>query len=95
LKAHHNSRPDVVTLDITIKEAHLTDVVIPNSHNSCSTIPKKLLKYTGINEELTRIWQPNLVCVVPFVPSTMGTVSKSLHDSLKMLSVRHGLYVVM
>jgi hypothetical protein len=91
LKALHNSRPDVVTLDITVKEAHLMDVVFPNSHNFYSTITKKLLKYTGINEELTRIWQPNLVCVVLFVPSTTGTVSKSLYDSLKMLSVHHGL----
>jgi len=28
-----NNRPNIVILDRTIKEAHLIDVTIPNSHN--------------------------------------------------------------
>jgi len=37
------------------------DVVIPNSHNFYSTIIETPLKYTGVNEELRRIWQLNAV----------------------------------
>ena len=35
------------------------DVAIPNSHNFYSTIIETLLKYTGVNEELRKIWQLN------------------------------------
>ena len=71
------------------------DVVIPNSHNFYSTITEKLLKYTDVNKKRTRIQYLNAVFIVPLVLSTMGIVSKSLHDSLKLLSVHHGLYVIM
>ena len=53
------------------------DVAIPNSHNFYSTIIETFLKYTGINEELRRIWQLNAVCIVPLVVFTIANVSKS------------------
>jgi hypothetical protein len=52
----HN-RPDIVILHRTIKEAHLTDVAIPNHHNLHSTITKMLQMFTVLKEELIRIWQ--------------------------------------
>ena len=40
-----NNRPDIVMLDKTIKEEHLIDVTIPNSHNLYRSIIKKLQTY--------------------------------------------------
>jgi hypothetical protein len=48
----HNSRQGAVILDKSIKEANLTDIAIPNSHNLHGTITKKLQKYTDLKEEL-------------------------------------------
>jgi hypothetical protein len=52
-------------LEKPIKEAYFTDVSIPNSRNLCSTITKKLQKYTNLKEELIKIWQLNADCIVP------------------------------
>jgi hypothetical protein len=38
LRTIHNNRPDIVIVDKTIKEAHLIDIAIPNSHSLHSTI---------------------------------------------------------
>jgi hypothetical protein len=40
----HNNKPDIVLLDETIKEAHLIDVAILDSHNLYSTIAERLQK---------------------------------------------------
>ena len=53
----HNSRPDIVTLDKTIKAEHLINVAIPNSHNHHRTTTEKLQKYTGLKEEYIRRWR--------------------------------------
>jgi hypothetical protein len=52
----HNNRPNVVTFDKTIKEAHSIYAAIHNSHNLHSTITEKVQKYTVLKEELVRIW---------------------------------------
>jgi len=44
----HTNTPDIAVLDQTIKEAHLRDEAIPNSHNLHSTIAKNLLKFTDL-----------------------------------------------
>ena len=40
----------MVTFDKTIKEAHLIDAAIPNSHNLHITITEKLQQYTDLKE---------------------------------------------
>jgi len=41
----HNNRLDVVVIKVTIKEAHLADVAIPNANKPRSTIKDRLQKY--------------------------------------------------
>jgi hypothetical protein len=53
----HNSRPYTVILDKTIKEAHSTEVAIPNSHSLHSTVTEKLRKYIDLKGEFIRTWQ--------------------------------------
>jgi len=48
---------DITIFDKVIKEAYLTDVAIPNSHNFHSTITEKLQKYTNLKVEEIIIWQ--------------------------------------
>jgi hypothetical protein len=72
----HNNRPDIVTLDKTIKEAHFIYVAIPSSHSLHSTITEKLQKYTHLKEEPIRIWQMKTALVV----STTGIIPYKLHE---------------
>ena len=48
----HNNRADIVILTKAIKEAHLIDVAIPNSHNLHSTINE--------NTWSTKTWKKGL-----------------------------------
>ena len=91
----HNNRPDIVTLDKTVKAAQLVYAAIANSHNLRSTITEKFQKYTDLTEELIRIWQLQMACTVPPVLFAAGIIPNKLHDSLKLLSLRSALYIVM
>jgi hypothetical protein len=91
----HNNRPDIIILDNTIKEAYLIDVALPNSHNLHSIITEKLQKYTGLKEELIRIWQLKTAYMIPLVLSTTGTIPNKLRENLKPLNLRPALYILM
>ena len=89
-------------LDITIKEAYLClfDVSISNVHNFCSTFSEREAPYTDIKEELTRIWQMDMVYIVPLVsycPQRISTLppspppKKNIYDSLKRLSLQQAI----
>jgi hypothetical protein len=84
---------DIVILDKTIKELYLTDTAIPNSHNLHSTITE-LQKYTALKEEHMRIWQLKTAYIIQLVPSTMVIIPNKLHGSLKLLNLRHALYIL-
>ena len=81
----HNNRPDIFILDKSIKEAYVIDVAIPNSHNLCSTMTRKLQQCTVLKEELIRKWQLKTACVIPLVLPTKGIIPNKLHKSLKLL----------
>jgi len=78
-----------------MKAAHLVDVAIPNSHNLCSTMTRKLHQYTVLKEELIRIWQLKIVYVIPLVLPTKGIVPNKLHKSLKLLTLHPAVYILM
>jgi hypothetical protein len=48
----NNNRLDIVILDKTIKEAHLIDVAVPNSHTLHNTITEKPQKYTDLEDDV-------------------------------------------
>jgi hypothetical protein len=73
-RAIHNSRPDIVVLDKTVKAAKLIDVAVANSHNFYCTITEKLHKCTDFTEELITIWQQKTACTVPPVLFTAGII---------------------
>jgi hypothetical protein len=63
-------------LDKTIKEEYLLDLATPNSQNLHSTLTKELQKYADMNEELIRIWQLKMACIVVLVLSTVCIIRK-------------------
>ena len=63
----HNNRADIVILNKIIKEAHLIDVTIPNSHSLHSTINEKCLQYTDLKEGLLRIQQLKIAYIILLV----------------------------
>jgi hypothetical protein len=69
-----NNRQDKVIRNKTNKEAHSTDVAVPNSHNIHNTITEKLQKYSDLKEELTRRWQLKTPCIIPTAISTAGII---------------------
>ena len=91
----HNNRPDVVVLKVTIKQAYLADVGIPNANKPRSTITERLQKYTDLKEELIKTRKLNAVYIVPLVLSTTGTIPNKLHESLKLLNLRPSLFFLM
>ena len=91
----NNNRPDMIVLDKTIKEACLTDVAIPNSHNLHSTIIEKLRKYTDLKEEFVRIWELKMAYVIPLVLSKTCIIPHLPHEILKLLHLHPALYITM
>jgi hypothetical protein len=91
----HNNRPDIVTVDDTIKEACLIDVTNPNSHNLHSTMTRKPQKYANLKEKLIRMWQQKTTHIIPPVLSTAAIALNKLHDSFKLLTLRPALFVTM
>jgi len=47
-----------------------------------------------MKEKLTTMWQLNAYYIVPLVLCTTGIVPNKSQDGLKLLSLRHGLYIV-
>jgi hypothetical protein len=47
----------IIIITTTIKEAYVTDVAIPSSHNLHSIITDKLRMCTDLIEGFTRIWK--------------------------------------
>jgi hypothetical protein len=45
----HNSRLDIASLDRTIKEAYLTDLAFPNSHNPTTPLAR--------NSKIIKTWK--------------------------------------
>jgi hypothetical protein len=88
------TREHIVTLDRSIREEYLIDVVITNNH-FYSTIREKPQKYTDLKEELTRIWQLNVVYIEPLMSSTKGIVPNKIHTGMKLLYLCPGLYILM
>jgi hypothetical protein len=64
-------------LDKTIKEAHLVDAAIPNSHNLHSTNTGRLQQYTELKREPTRRQQLKTAHTLPPVLSTEGITSNN------------------
>jgi len=71
----------------TTKEAYLTDVAIPNSHNLHSTSTDRLQKYADTKAELTRIRQMNPVYAAPLASPTAVIIRNKSHDRQKLLSL--------
>jgi len=78
-----------------LKYAYLIDVAIPNSHNLHSTVSDKLQKYTELRKERLGIWRLKTVYIIPRVLSTTGVITNELLESLKLLKLCPGLYILM
>ena len=91
----HNNSPDIVVLHKTIKEEYLIYAAISNSHNLHSTNTDKLQKYTDLIEQLTSPLQLQTTYIIPPGLSTSGKIPNELHESLRLLNLRPGLYIVM
>ena len=63
----HNNRPVRVMLDKTIKQEYLSlfHVSISYNQNLYSTFSEREAPYTDTKEELTRIWQMDVVYIIP------------------------------
>jgi hypothetical protein len=91
----HNHRPDTVTLDKTVKQAHSVDVAIPSNHNLHSTVTEKLEKHTDLTEGLKSMWQLKTACLIPLLLSTADVIPDKLHERLKLLNLHPALYILM
>lgn len=94
-KTIHYNRPDITLVDKTTKTAYLIDITVPNTHNIQKAVAEKINKYTDLKEEVLRIWKLEKVFIVPLVLSTTGVIPKSLHTSLKILSLPTTTYFTM
>jgi len=94
-RTSHNSRPDRVVLDKTIKEWYPVGAAIPDSLNFHSTITEKLQKYRDLKEELIRMWQLKTAHMMSLVPSKMGMFPNKLYESIELLNLRPGIYIIM
>jgi len=90
-----NSRPDRVVLDKTIKEWYSVGAAIPDGHNLHSTITEKLHKYRYLKEELIRMWQLKTANMMSLVLSKMGMFPNKLYESIELLNLRPGIYIIM
>jgi hypothetical protein len=77
------------------KNAFLTDIAVPNTHNLAKTITDKQNKYQELVNEICAMWKQNAVQVIPIVLSSMGVIPKSLSQSLKGLNLHPNTYIQM
>ena len=70
-------------------------VAIRNSDNLHSNITLKWQKYIDLEEELIRIRQSKMFCLIPPVLSATGISANKLKESLKQLNLRPALYILM
>lgn len=88
----HN-RPDILLHDKKESIVYLIDIAVPNTHNMQTTINEKVRKYTELAEEVSRMWKPNNVYVVPIVLSTTGVIPMDLHESIRKLSLPKNIFI--
>ena len=83
--------------DKMIKEAFLIDAAFPSihshSHSLLGAMTEKLQKYTFLKEKLSRVWQIKAVYIIPIALSATDIIPHKLHDSLKLLGLRPGLFI--
>ena len=72
------NRPDIVMLDRTIKEAHLIDVAIPNSHNLTASSPSRSSRPTRTAKK-NMATESSLYYAIRFIHNRDH--SKKLHNS--------------
>jgi len=75
------------------QKANLTNAAIPNRRNLNGTITEKLQKYTDLKQELIRKWQLKTAYTIPPVLPTTVTVPDKLHESIKWINLRPGIYI--
>ena len=105
----HNYRPDQLYLTNHQRSTHARArahththththiriyTAITNSHNLHSTATLKLLKYTELKEELSRLWRLKTTYVLLLALPTTGIIPNKLHESFKPLKLLPVLYIL-
>jgi predicted nucleic acid-binding protein len=91
----HNNRLNIAIFDKAIKEAHLTDVAIPNSHNLHSTITERLQECRkSVESKRDNNMAINNTFIISLVPNTMHITQHKLHRSMKLLTLYPALYIL-
>jgi hypothetical protein len=79
----------------TTKNTFLIDTAGPNTHNLAKIITEKQEKYQEVTNEISVMWKPNTVQVIPIVISSKAVIPKSLSQSLKTLNLHPNTYIQM
>ena len=75
-RPHVFNRPDIVVRDKKKKKCFIIDVSCPNDINVSEKEQEKITKYSGLRQELGRMWDCECV-VIPIVIGGLGVVSEN------------------
>ena len=85
------NRPDIILINKTTHTGTIIDIACPLTHNLRKTETEKINKYTNLASELKRMWDLQVVTIIPIVISVTGVVTKDLHTYLEKLYLPPGL----
>ena len=83
-RPHVFNRPDIVVSDKQNKKCFIIDISCPNDINVTKKEQEKITKYSGLRQELGRMWDFEHM-VVPIVISGLGVVSMEFEKYKNML----------
>jgi hypothetical protein len=82
-------------LDITIKDAYLTDVAIANGHNLHSIITESFQKYADLKEKLRKNEETENGLYYTPIATHSGYYPKHITRQLKLRNLRSTMYILM
>ena len=78
------NRPDIVLRDKASKKTYMIDISCPSDKNFTSKENEKVAKYSGLRDELGKMWDSECV-VIPVVVGGLGVISEKFQDYLTMI----------
>ena len=67
LISHNNNHPDIIFVYKQSDSVFLIDVAIPGDSRISSKTVEKLTKYVDLKVEITRMWRPKKVSIIPTI----------------------------
>ena len=86
-RAIHRRCPDILLIDKEHTKVKITDIAVLLDTNIESKYREKVDHYKDLDIELSRLWQKQVIIIIPIIVGSLGCVKSNLHKALKDLCI--------